>query len=161
MDDPAWEKILAWAADEKMPVNLHVPEPAGRDYPGYVAAPLRDYQRLARAHPKVTFIFAHWGGLLPLFALNPAVRRDLRNVYFDTAASPLLYDSRVYRMVADLVGADRILFGTDYPLRVFPRVQRAPDFKRPLAEAHGAGLSRAELQKVLGGNARRLLGLKK
>ena len=158
MDDPAWENILAWAAHEKLPVNLHVPEPAGRIYPGYVAAPLRDYQDLARNHSAVTFIFAHWGGLLPLYALNPTVRRDLQNVYYDTSASPLLYDSRVYRLVAEIVGADRILFGSDYPLRVFPRKQRQPNFTAPLAEARASGLSKAQLQKILSANARRLLG---
>jgi hypothetical protein len=159
MDDPGWGRVLAWAAQEKLPVNLHVPEPAGPDYPGYVAAPLRDYQRLARAHPRVTFIFAHWGGLLPLLALNPAVRADLRNVYFDSAASPLLYDSSVYRKVVDAVGAEKILFGSDYPLRVFPREQREPDFTRPIAEAKKSGLTKKELALVLGGNARKLLGL--
>jgi hypothetical protein len=159
MEDPWWGRVLEWAAAEKWPVNLHVPEPAGRDYPGYIAAPLRDYQRLARAHPQVNFVFAHWGGLLPLYALNPTVRGDMGNVYFDTAASPLLYDSRVYRLVADAVGADRILFGSDYPLRTFPREQREPDFTRPLAEARSAGLTKKELALVLGGNARKLLGL--
>jgi uncharacterized protein len=160
MNDPGWERVLAWAAEERLPVNLHVPEPAGRDYPGYMAAPLRDYQQLARVHPRVKFIFAHWGGLLPLHALNPAVCRDLGNVYYDSAASPLLYDAQVYRRVADAVGAERVLFGSDYPLRVFPRAQREPDFARPLAEARAAGLTKKELALVLGGNARKLLGLK-
>ncbi|HVU38027.1 MAG TPA: amidohydrolase family protein [Opitutales bacterium] len=159
MEDPVWEAVLAWAAEEKMPVNLHVPEPAGRDYPGFIGAPLRDYQRLARRHPRVNFIFAHWGGLLPLLELNPAVRADLRNVYYDTAASPLLYDPAVYRRVADAVGAERILFGSDYPLRVFPRAQKEPDFTRPLAEVKKSGLAKKELAQVLGGNTRKLLRL--
>jgi predicted TIM-barrel fold metal-dependent hydrolase len=159
MDDPGWGRVLEFAAAEKLPVNLHVPEPAGRDYPGFIAAPLRDYQRLARAHPRVRFIFAHWGGLLPLLALNPVVRADLKNVWFDSAASPLLYDASVYRAVADAVGANRILFGSDYPLRVFPREQREPDFARPLAHAKKSGLTKKELALVLGNNARKLLGV--
>jgi predicted TIM-barrel fold metal-dependent hydrolase len=159
MDDPVWEKVLAWAAEEKLPVNIHVPEAAGRDYPGFVAAPLRDYQRLARRHPKATFIFAHWGGLLPFLTLHPTVRQDLQNVYYDTAASPLLYDARVYRAVADAVGAERILFGSDYPLRVFPREQKEPDFTRPVEEVKKSGLTKRELALVLGGNARKVLGL--
>ena len=61
------------------------------------------------------------------------MRQDLQNVYYDTAASPLLYDQRVYRAVADCVGAERILFGSDYPLRVFPREQKEPDFVRPVS----------------------------
>lgn len=159
MDNPAWEKVLEWTAAEKMPVNIHVPEVEGRDYPGYVAASLRDYQRLARTHPKVNFIFAHWGGLLPLMTPSAEARAHLRNVYYDSAASPLLYDPAVYRHVVDVVGAERILFGSDYPLRVFPREQKEPDFTRPLAEAQKSGLTKKELELVLGGTARKLLGL--
>ncbi len=157
MDDGRWETVLGWAAQEKWPVNLHVPEPAGREYPGYIAAPLRDYLHIARKCPFVTFIFAHWGGLLPLLALNPAVRADLKNVFFDSSASPLLYDSSVYRKVADAVGAEKILFGSDYPLRTFPRDQKEPDFTRPIAEAQKSGLTKKELALVLGGNARKML----
>jgi predicted TIM-barrel fold metal-dependent hydrolase len=157
MDNQVWEKVLVWAAKEKMPVNLHVPEAAGREYPGFVGAPLRDYQKLARKHPQVTFIFAHWGGLLPLLELHPAVKKDLQNVYYDTAASPLLYDKRVYRAVVDAVGAERILFGTDYPLRVFPKAQTEPDFGLPLKEIRKSGLTKKELAQVLGGNVRKLL----
>lgn len=158
MDNPQWIQVLEWVATEKIPVNLHVPEPAGRDYPGFIAAPLRDYQRLARRHPKVSFIFAHWGGLLPLLAaVHPVVRADLQNVYYDTAASPLLYDATVYRRVVDAVGAKKILFGSDYPLRVFPRAQREPDFSRPLAEIKNSGLTKKELALVCGGNVRKLL----
>jgi predicted TIM-barrel fold metal-dependent hydrolase len=159
MNDGRWGNVLSWAAQEKWPVNLHVPEPVGRDYPGFIAAPLRDYQNIAREHPRVTFIFAHWGGLLPLLALNPAVKADLHNVYYDTSASPLLYDARVYRQVADAVGAERILFGSDFPLRVFPREQTEPDFTRMLDEVKQSGLTKPELALVLGGNARKLLGL--
>ena len=159
MDNPIWEKVLAWAAAEKLSVNMHVPEAAGRDYPGFVGAPLRDYQRLARSHPNLTFIFAHWGGLLPLLELHPTVRKDLQNVYYDTAASPLLYDARVYRAVVDAIGAERILFGTDYPLRVFPKEQQEPDFEKPLNEVKKSGLTKQELAQVLGGNARKLLGV--
>lgn len=159
MNNPTWEKVLAWAAAEKIPVNLHVPEPAGRDYPGYIPASWRDYQRMARQHPRTTFIFAHWGGLLPLMAWHEAVRADLANVYYDTAASPLLYDTAVYRQVADAVGAEKILFGSDYPLRVFPREQKEPDFARPVAEVKNSDLTAAEQALVLGGNIRKLLGV--
>ncbi len=159
MSHPTWQAVLAWAAAEKLPVNLHVPELAGRDYPGFLAAALRDYQQLARQHPRVDFILAHWGGLLPLLALTPAQRAELANVYYDTAASPLLYDTAVYRQVAAAVGAEKIVFGSDFPLRVFPREQQEPDFIRPLDEVKNSGLTPPELELVLGGNARRLLRL--
>lgn len=152
-----WLAICTWLQEQRLPLTLHVTEPAGHEYPGRVLTQLEDYLWLARQFPYLTLILAHWGGGLPFFALNPRVRRDLGNVYYDTAASPLLYEPRVWRTVADLVGADRILFGSDYPLRVYPRQQAEPDFTRLLAEVQGADLSEAERTAILGGNIRRLL----
>ena len=53
---------------------------------------------------------------MPFYALMPEVKAALKNVYFDTAASPFLYTPQVYGQVAQLVGAEKILFGSDYPL---------------------------------------------
>ncbi len=39
-----------------------------------------------------------------------------KNVYFDTAASPYLYRKEIYRLAAEMVGPEKILFGSDYPL---------------------------------------------
>ena len=57
----------------------------------------------------------------------------------------------------DRVGAGRILYGSDYPLLVYPRDSRRPGFVRFLGEIEAAGLSRAEASLVLGANLRRLL----
>jgi len=46
----------------------------------------------------------------------PEVRELLKNVYFDTAASPFLYKPDIYLHVSRIIGADRILLGSDYPL---------------------------------------------
>jgi predicted TIM-barrel fold metal-dependent hydrolase len=40
----------------------------------------------------------------------------MKNVYYDTAASPFLYDPKIYKLAVDLAGEDRVLFGSDYPL---------------------------------------------
>src|SRR5579885_415449 len=40
MDDPAFAEILALAAELHLPVNLHVTDPAGKNYPGRVETPL-------------------------------------------------------------------------------------------------------------------------
>jgi uncharacterized protein len=80
----------------------------------------------------------------------PEVKAALKNVYFDTAASPFLYNSQVYSQVAQLVGADKILFGSDYPL--IPQ-------RRLLKEISALDLSAAIKRKILVGNANKLLGL--
>jgi len=78
------------------------------------------------------------------------VRRALENVYFDTAVSPFLYRPEIYCYVRDLIGADRILFGSDYPVM-------APS--RLLKEIDNVELSDEDRQMILSGNARRLLGI--
>lgn len=147
IDDPVWRQILVLAAEWKVPVNLHVTDPVGRAYPGRVETPLGDFTRLAREFPATTFILAHWGGGLA-WSAEAAARP---NVWFDTAASPLLYGPEVWNMAK----TDRILFGSDYPLILHPRTDTAPGFGGLIAEAKGAGATDA----VMGGNTARLLGL--
>ena len=101
----------------------HVSEPVGHEYPGKrggIAA--GELVRLAATFPGVRMIAAHLGGELSFFLQMPEVRQATKNVYFDTAASGLLYDdASVARLVA-LAGPDRVLFGSDYPL-LSPRRQ--------------------------------------
>ena len=40
----------------------------------------------------------------------------LRNIFYDTAASPLLYNDKIFDVSLEIVGANKILFGSDYPL---------------------------------------------
>ena len=72
--------------------------------------------RFIRNFPEATIVCAHWGGGLPFYALMPEVEEALANVYFDTAASPFLYDRRVFEAGAGLVGAGRILLGERLPV---------------------------------------------
>ncbi len=153
-----WTQVVEACIERDLPINLHVTEPAGHDYPGKVQTPLEDYVWLAGEYPQAKLILAHWGGLLPLFEMNPTVRRKMANVLYDTAASPLLYDKAVFRTVLDAIGPERILYGSDYPLRLYPGRLKEPDFHTFLDEIRSAGLSQDELDAVLHGNARKLLG---
>ena len=94
-------------------------------------------------------MFAHWGGGLPFYALMPEVRAALANTWFDSAVSPFLYDAEVFDVATRAVGAEHVLFGSDYPLL---RASRVVDQARGTLDA-------ATAQAVLGGNAARLLGL--
>jgi len=75
----------------------------------------------------------------------------MSNVFFDTAASPLLYDPQVYNQVIQLVGADKILFGSDYPLL---------EQSRLIQEIRSLDLLEEAKSLILSDNARRLLGIK-
>lgn len=148
--DPLFRELLDRAADLGLPVNLHVTEPECRPFPGRVETPLGDFRDLVTGCARTTFILAHWGGRLPLVMPELAA---LPNVYYDTAASPLLYDADIWVRMVRAVGADRVLFGTDYPLDLFPRRSNGPDFASLAEEARASGLTAGELRKVLSENA--------
>jgi len=154
VDDPVFREVLDAAGELGLPVTLHVTDPDVAPYPGRVMTPLEDFVTLARGHPRTTFILAHWGGLLPL---REAAARELENVYYDTAASPLLYREDIWRRFLAVVPAERVLFGSDFPLNVYPRIDGEPGFARLIAEAHRAGPNGAQLKAIMHDNAARLV----
>lgn len=162
-----WDAIFSAAGEAGLAVCAHITESAGeagaRKYPGKVETPLGCFTRWARAHPATRFVLAHWGARLPLDAELGAEARKLTNVFYDTAASPLIYGARasagIWREMTEAVGADRILFGTDYPLTLYPRNENAsPHDSMALlaAEARGSGLGDEVLRAILGANAKRV-----
>ncbi len=157
LDDMLFAELCGYAAERHLPIVLHVTEGAGRRHAGRVDTPFMELVELAASNPDTIFIFAHWGGGLPFYALNPHVRASLANVYFDSAASPLMYDSRVWGVVRDLVGPERLLFGSDYPLRIYPKRQKQADFTGIVEEFRESGLTDVDLRMMGGGNLRRIL----
>jgi predicted TIM-barrel fold metal-dependent hydrolase len=156
IDDPVFRAALALAAELGLPVNFHATDPASKKYPGRVETPLADFVRVAREFPRTTFILSHLGGLLPLVDSSAA---SWPNLFYDTAAAPLIYPPDVIRRMLDAVGMERVLFGSDYPLILFPREETGPDFARFLAQISSAKLTAAESAALLGGNAARLFSL--
>lgn len=129
---------------------FHVSEPVGHAYAGKDGLSLSDFAAFATQNPEVEVIGAHWGGGLPFFAVMPEVAEVCGRLWFDTAASSLLYSADVYARVAAGIGAERILFGSDFPLLSQGRCR---------ARVEDAGMGPEETAAVLGGNASRLLGL--
>jgi len=138
------------AAEASVPVMIHVSEPIGHAYPGKADVAVASMWRLAKSFPRVRFVAAHWGGGLPFYELMPEVREDLANVWYDTAATSYLYDVRIFKVVVDLVGAERVLFASDYPLLRYSRLMPTLDL---------AGLNHDESRLVMGENAARLFGI--
>ncbi|MCH8200247.1 MAG: amidohydrolase [Chloroflexi bacterium] len=148
--DRALAKLMALAAERGLPVVVHGSEPVGHAYAGKGTTHPAELLALICRFPKTTIVCAHWGGGLPFYALMPEVRAALANVYFDSAASPFLYEPGVFGAVAGTAGTERMLFGSDFPLMRAHRVA---------AEAID-GLPAKDAAEVLGGNAARLLGPK-
>ena len=129
---------------------FHASEPVGHKYPGKGGITPEKLYPFICSYGELVIILAHWGGGLPFYALNSRVRSVLENVYYDTAASPYLYEPGVYKQVVDLVGEEKVLFGSDYPLLEYERVFR---------HLNDAGLPLELKKRVLGLNAIKLYGL--
>jgi predicted TIM-barrel fold metal-dependent hydrolase len=72
----------------------------------------------------------------------------LTNVFFDTAATVFLYQPQIFPQVSDIIGSDKILFGSDYPLIPQSRI---------MAQIQSLKLAKRDKTKILGGNAQNLL----
>jgi predicted TIM-barrel fold metal-dependent hydrolase len=160
LDSPAFLRLAERCIDLNLPILLHVNEPVGRYYPGKAVTPLVQYYDLAVRYPELKLILAHWGGGLLFYELMPSVRRALRNVWYDTAASPLLYPTAdVVAVALRCLSPHKILFGSDYPLPLYPRRSREPDMSAFLNEIMALDIAPDIRDDLLGRNAARLLGL--
>jgi uncharacterized protein len=142
------DEIMALALQFDCPLMLHTNEPVGHAYPGKTSNTLSQIYAFVKKHPANRLVLAHWGGGIFWYNLmKKEVAAVLRNVWFDTAASPYLYRPDIFRLAVELAGADKILLGTDYPLL---------SVSRYLDEMHQAGLTE-EQQEMIG--YRNALGL--
>ena len=149
-DAKAMTPLMNLARANDIPVLVHASEPAGHQYPGKGETTPDRLYRFIQDFPDNAIICAHWGGGLPFYSLMPEVPDVLKNVYFDSAASPFLYSPEVFAAVSQLAGPDKVLFASDYPLM---------EISRPLKQVKNAGLSPEVEAALLSENAARLLGL--
>jgi predicted TIM-barrel fold metal-dependent hydrolase len=150
MDFDSLAPFFDAARSLRLPVLMHTSEPVGHSYPGKGTITPEYSLALAKAFPANTFVFAHFGGGLPFYALMPEVRRELANVYFDSAAFPFLYRPEVFSVAGTAAGWDRILFASDFPL---VRQQRVLD------ELGSASLADSDFNQITAKNAQRFWAL--
>jgi len=148
------EYLMAPIVEAMLEHNLillpHTSEPVGHEYPGKGAITPDMLYPFITSFPDLTVVCAHWGGGFPFYALMPEVKNAMQNVFFDTAASPFLYSPQIYHQVIQIAGADKIIFGSDYPLM---------RQSRPVNEIESLDLPEETKSLILSGNARRLLGI--
>jgi predicted TIM-barrel fold metal-dependent hydrolase len=126
----------------------HSSEPVGHEYSGKGSITPDILYSFITAFPNLKLVCAHWGGGLPFYALMPEVAQALANVFFDTAATVFLYKPEIFEQMSHIIGSDKILFGTDYPLMHQNRV---------LAQIQSSQLLEEDKAKILGANAHKLL----
>ena len=129
--DPLWRDVWAFCAQYHWPVIIHGMLPA-----------------LARENPQTVFIHAH--GIETIFRDNVIqAMRECPNYYWDTSATMTAMGA-VEKAVA-LFGADRLMFGSDFP---------GNNMVTRMGAVLAARISDEDMRKILGGNIARLLNLK-
>jgi predicted TIM-barrel fold metal-dependent hydrolase len=110
--------------------------------------------------PGLRIVLANLGGVLPFVlerleqywsrvhagkrALPVPPREGLRRFWYETASG----HPAAIRMTAEVIGTDRLVFGSDYP---------SFDFVRALRSVRDCGLPAADVERILRDNARELL----
>ena len=154
IDDTALDMLtplMEICLDKDLLFLIHTNEPVGHLYPGKTPNTLKQIYTLVTKFSENKIVLAHWGGGIFFYnLLKKEVKERLKNVYFDTAASPFLYDPKIYRYAVEIAGVDKILFGSDFPL-----LKPARYFK----ELENAGLAKTQIDAISGLNAAKLLKL--
>lgn len=176
LDDPGLAVVFETAAALGVPLSIHPAYPlVARELDAYALIPTLGFLvdtstavlRLVlggvyERHPDLALVLGHAGALLPqlvgridveaarmpggMGALTAPPSESLARLYTDAICAwpPAL------RSALEFLGPDRIMFGSDYPFW---------DPQVTIDALDGAGFSDDVLERVRGGNARRLFGL--
>jgi aminocarboxymuconate-semialdehyde decarboxylase len=171
---PLWEAADALGAI----VHIHPTNPVGveamLDYwlmplVGFLmdttlAAASLVFSGVAERFPNIKWVLSHLGGAIPYLAerldrgyeafadcrqhISRPPSSYLKKFYFDTVN----FDPRALELAVSFAGASQILAGSDYPHQIgsIPKMQES---------LQAMCISDDDRQKILGGNARRLLGI--
>ncbi|WP_313807878.1 amidohydrolase family protein [Sphingobium sp.] len=175
LDHPDLEPFWAEINRRRTPVFEHPMLPLGAEHMDAYELPIRVgfvyetttaltrmiYGGVFERYPDFPFIVAHTGGaLLSLlqrldngYHLFPDCREHIsqlpsvyaKRLYFDTCA----FQPSVINMAREIVGSDRLLFGTDDPF-----LSAGPEYLEDM------DLQAAETVRIMSGNAIAMLGLK-
>ena len=180
---PIYERLAKY----KLPVYIHPTAPLASEATGIdimptlifgwafdstVAMTRLVYGRVLERFPEINFVVADVGGVLAFFAqrakniysgrteeirqrygLKENPLDSFRQFYVDTADHP----SSTLKCVLDFFGPEQLVLGTNYP---YGPEEGCVLIKNSLAAIDGLNLSSKDKEKVLGGNAAEILGLR-
>jgi len=179
---PIYERLAKY----KLPVYIHPTAPLASEATGIdimptlifgwafdstVAMTRLVYGRVLERFPQINWVVADVGGVLAFFAqrainiytgrteeirhkygLSENPLDSFRRFYVDTADHP----ATTLRCVKDFFGPDRMVLGTNYP---YGPEEGCVLVKNSLKAIDGLDLNATDKEKILGGNAARILGI--
>lgn len=179
LSDPQFERVWARAAELGCLVFIHpfgtsLGERVNRYYlQNMIGQPLETtialssliFSGVLDRHPNLRLLAAHGGGYLPYYigrsnhghSVRPEAQQArqapveyLKKIWFDS----LVYEPQILQQLIDTVGVGQVVVGTDYPFDM------GHYDMHELLDAV-PGLSGADRERILSGNALDLLGLKR
>jgi len=136
--------FVALASEFNIPVVIHTGHIPIEGICGlHDSCTVQALEPLIKAHPHCQFVLNHLGWESWRKAI--AVARRHENVLVETSWQP----ARIMRRAVDALGADRVIFGSDFPM--FQQWQALREVEKALTEK--------EFALVASGNARKLLKL--
>ena len=180
LDDPLFDQVFEFAANNKMPIHVHpqIMNPIGEErVRDPLLSPVLEYvfdvsmcigkmmmSGVFAKHAQVNFIFAHFGGVLPMvkerFDTTYRMLRQ-RNFVKDLGKTPGEYFSRLYfdmsgtrsrgalQTALEMTDVNHILWGSDFPAN--------QNFKDSLSVVSQDILSANARNLILGENLKNLL----
>lgn len=134
-EEKNWMEIMDTAEQYRMVCSYHTPF----DY---------DMRRMLKAHPNLIFVAAHPGDRVRVFEHEEMLKQH-KNLYLDLSGTGM-FRFGMLKYLAEKVGSERILFGTDYPI-CNPRMY--------VQAVYGEEISEKDREAILYQNTRRLLGI--
>lgn len=144
--DPRFRKHFLWNS-------------VGQSFEEAMAIASLMYEGILEDYPRLRICMSHGGGYMPYYMgriernwiEKPTTRQNmkrppaeyLRALWYDSC----VYDPRALRVLADTVGANRIVLGTDYPV----------GDRKPAEFIASCGFEPAVAESILRGNAQRML----
>jgi len=146
-DDEAYRPVFEFARDKKIPVMSHTWTISLTNPIQKFSTPDR-FEKYAGEYSDVILILGHAGGRYGgiLQAIDLACK--YQNVHVDIAGD--IYIAKLVERLTGSIGADRILYGSDYPMM---------DNRIMLGAVLGADIDIEDKKKIIGGNAERIFGL--
>lgn len=143
VDDPKVIEILKLCNEKKLPVLLHTGDSR------YDNSNPDRVEKILKMFPNLTIIGAHFGGW-SIWDKAPEILCKYKNFYVDTCSSFYALSKERAREIIELYGADRVIFGTDFPM------WRQED---ELKFLFSLGLSDRELEMILSKNLAKILNI--
>ena len=143
VDDPKVIEIFKLCNEKNLPVLLHTGDSR------YDNSNPDRVEKILKMFPDLTIIGAHFGGW-SIWDKAPEILCKYKNFYVDTCSSFYALSRERAREIIELYGADRVIFGTDFPM------WRQED---ELKFLFSLGLSDRELEMILSKNLEKVLNI--